>query len=159
MAVEGAGARQGSVLIVSSSVLASPSAMPHFWIFMYRLSPFTYLVSSVMSVGVGQTTVHCASNEVLRITAPPGQSCSSYLGPYMHYAGGQLLNSASPSQCEYCPMSTTDQFLAAVNISYGDRWRNIGILFVYIVFNFLGALFLYWLIRVPKKSKRAAKHA
>jgi ABC-type multidrug transport system permease subunit len=35
-----------------------------------------------------------------------------------------------------------------------DRWRNFGLLFVYVAFNVFGALFLYWLTRVPKKAKK-----
>ena len=31
--------------------------------------------------------------------------------------------------------------------------RNFGILWAYIVFNIFGAIFLYWLFRVPKKPK------
>ena len=41
--------------------------------------------------------------------------------------------------------------------SVADRWRNFGIMFAYIIFNVFGALFLYWLTRVPKKSKKADK--
>jgi ABC-type multidrug transport system permease subunit len=54
-------------------------------------------------------------------------------------------------------VAETDTFLAQLNISYSDRWRNVGLLFVYIVFNVFAAVFLYWLIRVPKKRSRKIK--
>lgn len=54
-------------------------------------------------------------------------------------------------------MSRTDQFLAQINIYYADVWRNVGLLFVYIVFNAVAAVFLYWLMRVPKKRSRKSK--
>lgn len=38
-----------------------------------------------------------------------------------------------------------------------DRWRNFGIMWAFIIFNIFGALFLYWLTRVPKKAKTAKK--
>jgi ATP-binding cassette, subfamily G (WHITE), member 2, PDR len=38
-----------------------------------------------------------------------------------------------------------------------ERWRNFGIMWLFIVFNVAGALFLYWLTRVPKKSKTEKK--
>ncbi|TFY51735.1 hypothetical protein EVG20_g10862 [Dentipellis fragilis] len=44
-----------SLTFLFCGVLAGPSgpnAFPRFWIFMYRLSPFTYLVDSMVSVGV-----------------------------------------------------------------------------------------------------------
>lgn len=56
------------------------------------------------------------------------------------------------NSCEFCPLSSTNQFLARVNISYSDSWRNFGILFAYIGFNVVLAVFVYWLVRVPKKS-------
>lgn len=139
-----------SLCLIFNGVLRSPSDLPRFWIFMYRVSPFTYLVSAVLSVGVGQTTAECSSIELLRFSPPSGQTCGSYLNPFMRFAGGKLLNPGSTAMCEYCEISTTDAFLAAVGIHFGERWRNIGILFVYVMFNLFGALFLYWLIRVPK---------
>lgn len=119
---------------------------------MYRVSPFTYLVSAVLSTGLAQTNVVCAANEILRLSPPAGQTCAEFLGPYMHFAGGQLLNPSSTTQCEFCSVATTDTFLAQLNIYYIDRWRNVGILFAYVGFNVVGAIFLYWLARVPKRK-------
>ena len=56
-----------------------------------------------------------------------------------------------------CAMSRTDQFLAMIDIYYSDLWRNVGVLFVYIVFNAAAAVFLYWLARVPKRWNRKSK--
>jgi ATP-binding cassette, subfamily G (WHITE), member 2, PDR len=44
--------------------------------------------------------------------------------------------------------------LALLTNDSEDRWRNFGILWVYIIFNICGALFLYWLTRVPKDNKK-----
>jgi ATP-binding cassette, subfamily G (WHITE), member 2, PDR len=41
-----------SLTLIFCGVLASPKVFPHFWIFMYRVSPFTYLVDAMLSVGV-----------------------------------------------------------------------------------------------------------
>ncbi|KAL1964841.1 hypothetical protein VTN77DRAFT_6343 [Rasamsonia byssochlamydoides] len=141
-----------SFCLVFCGVLATPTALPGFWIFMYRVSPFTYLVSAVLSTGLAQTKVVCAENEILRLAPPAGQTCGGFLGPYMSYAGGYLVNNPSNTTvCEFCTVSTTDAFLAQLDIYYSDRWRNVGILFVYVGFNIVGAIFLYWLARVPKK--------
>lgn len=140
------------------SVLASPSQLPGFWIFMYRVSPFTYLVSSVLTTGVAGTDVVCSDIELLSFPPPSGQNCSSYLQPYMSERGGRLLNPGSTSKCSFCSTATTDEFLMALNINPGDKWRNIGLLFVYIVFNVFAAIFLYWFIRVPKKWGRKVKN-
>ncbi|PKX99341.1 pleiotropic drug resistance family ABC transporter [Aspergillus novofumigatus IBT 16806] len=146
-----------SLCLIFNGVLASPSALPGFWIFMYRLSPFTYLVSSVLSVGLAGTSVKCSDIEILHVPPPQGQNCSSFLDAYVQMSHGRLLNPEATANCQVCPVADTDTFLAQLSISYSDRWRNVGLLFVYIVFNIFAAVFLYWLIRVPKKRSRKIK--
>ncbi|KAB8232014.1 pleiotropic drug resistance family ABC transporter [Aspergillus alliaceus] len=146
-----------SLCLIFCGVLATPEVLPGFWIFMYRVSPFSYLVSGVLSVGIAGAAVKCSDIEVLHLPPPAGQNCSSYLNPFVEAAKANLLNPDADSDCQVCAMSMTDQFLAGVSIKYSDLWRNVGILFVYVVFNAFGAVFLYWLIRVPKK--RALKKA
>lgn len=141
------------------SVLVSKEALPGFWIFMYRVSPFNYLVSAVLSTGVARAKITCSDIELLNLSPPSGMNCSAFLGPYASYSGGQLLNPAATSGCQFCSMSTTDQYLSAVNIYFDDRWRDVGILFGYAGFNIVAAVFLYWLIRVPKKRSRKVKQA
>lgn len=74
--------------------------------------------------------------------------------PYMQLAGGRLANpdATFPDACQFCSLATTDAYLATVNIFYSQRWRNLGLMFVYIVFNVAAALGLYWLARAPKTS-------
>ncbi|EZG03190.1 hypothetical protein H106_06691 [Trichophyton rubrum CBS 735.88] len=141
-----------SLTLVFCGVLVSPTAMPGFWIFMYRLSPFTYFVSAVLSTGVGRTDIVCAANEILRLTPAAGQTCMEYLGPYTKFAGGRILTPDATDMCEFCAVADTDTFLKGVNIIFDERWRNIGILFGYIAFNMVGAIGLYWLLRVPKRK-------
>jgi ABC-type multidrug transport system permease subunit len=139
--------------LVFCGVLASPKVFPHFWIFMYRVSPFTYLVDAMLSVGVANTKVVCAANELLHFEPPAHQTCGEYMSTYMSTAGGQLLNPAATSDCSFCAIESTNQFLASISSSYDLRWRNFGILWAFIVFNAAMALVLYWLFRVPKSAK------
>lgn len=124
---------------------------------MYRVSPFTYLVSSVLSTGLSGAEVECSDIEILKIPPPDGQNCTSYLGPYAEGIHAKLLSDAPNGDCRLCSISSTDQFLASLNINPDDNWRNVGILFVYIVFNAFAAVFLYWLVRVPKKKSQQVK--
>ena len=41
-----------SLTLIFCGVLAGPSVLPGFWIFMYRVSPFTYLVDGMLSTGM-----------------------------------------------------------------------------------------------------------
>ncbi|OJI79765.1 hypothetical protein ASPTUDRAFT_131877 [Aspergillus tubingensis CBS 134.48] len=141
-----------SFCLIFNGVLATPSALPRFWIFMYRVSPFTYLVSSVLSVGIAGNDVECSDIELLHIPPPTGQNCSSYLDTYVRNYQATLLNPEDNTECLVCSISKTDQYLSALSMSYSDRWRNVGILFAFIVFNAIAAVFLYWLVRVPKKK-------
>jgi ATP-binding cassette, subfamily G (WHITE), member 2, PDR len=119
---------------------------------MYRLSPFTYLVSAVLSTGVAQANVTCSDIEILHLSPPAGETCGSFLDPYIGYAGGYVVNGNATFDCQFCTLSSTDEFLAALSIYYADRFRNVGILLGYTAFNTCAAVFLYWLVRVPKKK-------
>ncbi|KAH7121362.1 ABC-2 type transporter-domain-containing protein [Dactylonectria macrodidyma] len=143
--------------LIFCGVLATPDSMPHFWIFMYRVSPFTYLVSAMLSTGIANTNVVCAANEFVSFPPPAGQTCQEYLGLYIEAAGGYLTEPDNNSTCTFCSIGDTNVFLASVQSNYAERWRNFGILFAYIIFNVFGALGLYWLVRVPKKGKAKVK--
>jgi ABC-type multidrug transport system permease subunit len=141
-----------SLCLIFCGVLATPDTMPRFWIFMYRVSPFTYLVSAMLSVGVANTNVVCAANELLHFKPPNGTTCGDYMADYKAAFGGYLTDPSSTEQCSFCTISDTNTFLASVQSNYDDRWRNFGILWAYIIFNIGAALFVYWLVRVPKKK-------
>ncbi|KIX04357.1 uncharacterized protein Z518_05225 [Rhinocladiella mackenziei CBS 650.93] len=145
-----------SLCLLFNGVLVGPNAMPGFWIFMYRVSPFTYLVEGLLGNGVAHAPVTCADNEFLRFNAPAGSTCGEYLQPYISAAGGYLVN-ANATNCEFCSLDSTNTFLSSANISFSHRWRDFGILFVYIGFNIFAAVAIYWLARMPKGKKYQGK--
>lgn len=115
---------------------------------MYRVSPFTYLVQGMLGVAVAHTEVVCAQTELLTFDPPSGQTCGAYMTTYITTYGGYLVDSTANANCEFCSIQSTDVFLSTFGISYGDRWRNFGLMFVYIIFNIAAAIGLYWLARV-----------
>ncbi|KAJ6535720.1 ABC transporter CDR4 [Mycena capillaripes] len=141
-----------SLSLLFCGVLAGPSVLG-WWIWLYRVSPFTYLVGGMLGVGVANTEVICSNIELLTVDPVAGQNCSAYFAPYIQLAGGSVLNPGATSACQFCSISETNVFLAGIGISYENRWRNYGLLWVYIGFNALGTLFFYWLARVPKNKK------
>jgi ABC-type multidrug transport system permease subunit/ABC-type cobalamin/Fe3+-siderophores transport system ATPase subunit len=145
-----------SLCLVFCGVLATPATFPGFWIFMYRLSPFTYLVSGILASGLARSTVQCAPNEYVNFNPPQGETCGSYIEGYKAVAGGYMQNDDATTGCQWCAVSDTDTFLKALSSNYDDVWRNFGILWVYVIFNIFAALALYWLVRMPKTKKEKA---
>jgi ABC-type multidrug transport system permease subunit len=123
---------------------------------MYRVSPFTYLVSGMLSVGISNTKVTCADNEYLRFD-PVNGTCGKYMESYMSNMGGYLEDEMATSNCSFCPIKETNVFLGSVSSSYSDIWRNFGLMWVFIVFNIFAACLLYWWVRVPRVKKPVAK--
>jgi ATP-binding cassette subfamily G (WHITE) protein 2 (PDR) len=138
-----------------AGVLVKPGDLPRFWIFMYRVNPFTYLTSSFLSAAIGEAPVQCAANELLRMEAPDSQTCEQYLSVYVSTAGGYIVDPSATGICQYCPISSTTAFLESASISFANRWRDFGFLWVYICFNIAVACALYWLCRMPKRRTKA----
>ena len=146
-----------SLCLVFCGILASPDVFPRFWIFVYRVSPFTYLVSGMISTAVANSDVVCSSIEILRFQPTNGQACGEFMANYTMIAGGRTLNPTATDNCEFCPLADTNAFLTAISSEYANRWRDFGLLMVYLIFNIVGALFLYWLARVPKNTFKSKK--
>lgn len=120
---------------------------------MYRVSPFTYLVSGMLSTAVSGTNVTCSAIENLVFNPPANQTCFEYLNSYAMASGGRIQNPDATSACSYCQLSSTDTYLASVNSYWSDAWRNFGILWAYLLANIVLALGIYWLARVPKGNR------
>jgi ATP-binding cassette subfamily G (WHITE) protein 2 (PDR) len=138
---------------VFSGVLQTPSALPGFWIFMYRLSPFTYWISGIVSTELHGRQLKCSPSAASIFDPPSGMTCQEYLAPFLAKAPGQLENPNATSQCQYCTLSDADQYLAGSDIYWVDRWRNYGIMWAYIGFNIFMAVFLYYMFRVRAWKK------
>ncbi|KAF3985654.1 hypothetical protein FT663_04945 [Candidozyma haemuli var. vulneris] len=144
-----------SMSLMFCGVLSSKDDMPRFWIFMYRVSPFTYFVSVVLSVALANSEVTCSDRELLRFT-PTSGTCGEYMEPYMSFAGGYLVDENATEVCEFCTVKSTNAFLSTIDADYSQRWRDMGIFIAFIFINIIGTLFFYWLARVPKRSREKA---
>jgi len=141
------------MLYAFCGILAGPATLPRFWIFMYRVNPLTYLVSSFMSATLGQAPAYCDASEFQTFFAPEGRECGVYMAEYIKVAGGYLADSRAVGECAFCQMDSTNQFLQRINASWDTRWRDFGLLWVYVAFNVGAAVALYWVFRVPKGKK------
>ncbi|CAN8098219.1 unnamed protein product [Discula destructiva] len=141
-------------------VLQTPTALPGFWKFMYYVSPFTYWIAAVTATMASGNVVTCSSVETSIISPPSGQTCGEYFSAFLESATavGSLQNPNDTSDCRYCSLNDADGFLAGSGIFYEARWRNFGIMWVYIVFNVFAAIGIYYWFRVrPNQRARVSK--
>ena len=110
------------------------------------------MVAAIAGTAISGRPIQCSENELAIMQPPAGQTCGDYLSPYAAKAGGNIINPTATADCGYCPLVSSDQYLAQVSITYGTRWRDYGIGFVFIFFNIFMAVFLYYFFRVRKSS-------
>ncbi|ORY64165.1 ABC-2 type transporter-domain-containing protein [Pseudomassariella vexata] len=146
--------------VIFCGVLQAPSLLPGFWVFMYRASPFTYWIAGIVSTQLHDRAVECSAAETSIFSPPDGQTCGQYLSDYLQTAPGTLQNPGDMTDCRYCSITVADQYLAGSNIFWDERWRNFGIMWVYIVFNVAVTILTYYFFRVAKlggKGKKSKK--
>lgn len=138
---------------IFSGVLQAKAALPGFWVFMYRVSPFTYWIGGIVSTLVHGRPIVCSDTEMMVFNPPSGQTCGAYLAPMSKMgAPGTLENPGATAGCRYCGVSVADEFLAGVDIFWDERWRNFGIIWAYIAFNIAVAILAYYVFRVKRWS-------
>ncbi|CAG1980250.1 unnamed protein product [Fusarium graminearum] len=138
-----------SMMLLFAGVFQTPSALPGFWVFMYRVSPMTYLVGGIAVSGLAGNQVVCSQSELAIFQPPTGQTCGSYMQVYLEQgASGTLLNPDATTNCSYCSLVSADQVLARSEMYYSDRWMDWGLGFAYIAFNVFATFLLYSLSRL-----------
>ncbi|OCB87187.1 hypothetical protein A7U60_g5703 [Sanghuangporus baumii] len=134
--------------IIFAGVL-QPFSQLGWWKWMYRVSPYTYFVEGILGQALSGFEIRCSSSELATIEPPNGQTCEQYLRDFISLSGGYLQNADATSGCEYCSYEFTDQFLeTSFNIYDKYRWRDFGLLMVYVCFNIAGMFALAYIFRV-----------
>ncbi|KAG1869109.1 ABC-2 type transporter-domain-containing protein [Suillus tomentosus] len=125
----------------------------NWWKWMYRASPFTYIIQGLLGQAVGGQTIICSSTELVSVNPPMGKTCSEYMDPFLKFAGGYLTNPGAAEGCQYCPYKTTDEYMySRFNIKYSDHWRNLGIIFGFAAFNIIAIFWLTYSMRIRSVS-------
>ncbi|KAH7114874.1 ABC-2 type transporter [Dactylonectria macrodidyma] len=129
-------------------VMQAPSALPGFWMFMYRVSPFTYWIGGIVSTLLHGRAVECSVDETSVFSPPQNQTCGEYMSDFLSDAPGMLQNPDATEQCRYCSLTVADQYLSGSGIFYSERFRNFGIMWAFILFNVFIAVATYYMFRV-----------
>ncbi|KAL1794536.1 hypothetical protein ACET3X_007957 [Alternaria dauci] len=126
-------------------VVVPYNGLPTFWqSWMYFLTPFTYLLEGFLGLLVQGQVVRCEPNELAIFPPPPGQDCQTYAGQFAQQAGGYV--EAQPDgTCGFCQFATGDAFAASFNVFPKNIWRDFGIMWAYIFFNFAVVFVCTWL--------------
>ncbi|KAI1385114.1 ABC-2 type transporter-domain-containing protein [Hypoxylon trugodes] len=144
--------------LVFCGVLMPPAQLPRFWIFMYRISPLTYLMEGLTVAGLAQTHIHCSDIETLHIPFPQSvisssgnaTTCDDYLQPYVQTFGGYVTNPLNTTECQYCPFLSANTLLESFGMNVGHTWRNAGLLACYVIFNIFATFGIFWATRTLK---------
>ncbi|GAA6000108.1 hypothetical protein JCM10207_006055 [Rhodosporidiobolus poonsookiae] len=146
-----------SFVIIFNGVVQPVSQLPYFWrSWMYRLTPFTYLIEGLVSNALGGIQLHCTQSEFQRIVPPSGEECVSWLSTFTSSNGGyaQVLDDGS---CGYCTYSLGDQYLSQLGMSFSHRWRDLSFMVAYICFNIFACFLAFYLFSVFDWSKLSGK--
>ncbi|KAK0203605.1 pleiotropic drug resistance ABC transporter [Desarmillaria ectypa] len=139
--------------VMTFNGVLQPFSQLGWWQWMYRVSPYTYLIEGLLGQALGRQQITCSSVELVTIHPPSGQTCGEYLNPYISANGGYLTNADATNECSFCSTATTDEFLGRnFNIFYAHRWRNVGLLCVFIAFNIWAIYVCTYFFRVRTGS-------
>ncbi|KAJ9659731.1 ATP-binding cassette transporter snq2 [Neophaeococcomyces mojaviensis] len=122
--------------------------IPGFWrAWLYELNPITRFVSGAVTTELTGRRVVCTPSEFNPFPAPAGMTCGDYMRAFFAAGGaGYLQDPNSTATCNYCAYQDGEQFYRPFQLSYSDRWRDLGILAAFIGSNlillFLGSRYL-----------------
>ncbi|KAF1845157.1 uncharacterized protein K460DRAFT_394877 [Cucurbitaria berberidis CBS 394.84] len=132
--------------IVSFCGVVVPYAgLPSFWrSWMYWLTPFKYLLEGFLALLVRGQEIKCKTKELAIFPPPPGQDCQTYAGQFAQQSGGYV-QTQPDGNCGYCQYATGEAFAASFNVFPKNIWRDFGIMWAYIMFNFAVVFVCTWL--------------
>ena len=138
------------IFLLFCGVTIPYAALPAGWRYwMYYLNPATYIIGGMTVTELHDLPVTCKSSELLRFPPPGTQSCADYAGAFVERAGGYLVNNGTAlvdGMCEWCQYKNGPEYYTPLNLDYGNKWRDVGIVILFIASNlfvvFLGVRFL-----------------
>ncbi|KAI8889012.1 hypothetical protein K501DRAFT_300849 [Backusella circina FSU 941] len=144
-----------SPFFVVAGLMQPVDAMPLFWSsWFYWLNPIHYFVEGLSVNELQHIIITCSESDLVRFSPPPGRSCGEYTRSFFTSgASGYIDNpdSVQPETCAYCEFSTGEELYSTFDWSESNRWRNLGVIVAFFIFNmFCLAGTVYW----KRKAKR-----
>ncbi|KAI9492436.1 ABC-2 type transporter-domain-containing protein [Zychaea mexicana] len=137
-----------TTVIIFAGMAQTEYSLPRFWsAWMYWLDPFHYVMEGYAVNELENLPVECNDRDLFKFSPPANQTCGEYMQDFFADGGsGYIVNPSTSTQCEYCTYRTAEEYYSG---TYGwdaiHKWRNIGILCIFVVFNVIvfGALVFY----------------
>ncbi|KAF9180757.1 hypothetical protein BGZ51_009356 [Haplosporangium sp. Z 767] len=141
-----------SSLNLFCGVMISKDLMPKFWSsWMYWLDPYHYIIEAITTVQLHNVPVYCADDEFSIFNAPPGQTCGQYAAEFLSKAAGYVNNLNATENCQYCQYTYGQDFYEGLSMDFAHRWRNFGILCIYLCFNVIMVLVAIRFVRWDRR--------
>ncbi|KAF9544056.1 hypothetical protein EC957_012442 [Mortierella hygrophila] len=141
-----------SSLNLFCGVMISKELMPKFWSsWMYWLDPYHYVIEAITTVQLHNVPVICKNDEFSKFYPPPGQTCGQYASAFMEKATGYINNLNATDFCQYCQYKVGQDFYEPLSMDFDNRWRNLGILCLYICFNIFMVLVAIRFVRFDRR--------
>ena len=134
-----------------NGIIRPYSALPVFWKYwMYYINPSTWFIGGVLGAILEGVPVNCPPQETTVFNPPPGQTCSQYADNWVTNIAklGYLTNPDATSNCGYCQYKDGTEYLATLNISPDDRWRDFGLFLMFVFTNWMLVYFFIYFVRV-----------
>ncbi|KAF8633557.1 hypothetical protein AX15_001356 [Amanita polypyramis BW_CC] len=127
-------------------------ALINFWrSWMYQLDPFTRTLAAAISTELHGLAIRCKPDEFAVFSPPTGQTCGQWAQSFVDVFGGYIDNINATTACRYCQFKVGEEFFLPLNIKYGNRWRDVWILFAFFVFNLIGTIIASRFLRYARR--------
>jgi len=126
--------------------------LAHTWrVWVYRLNPFTRLLSAMLSTELHGLQIRCEPGEFAIFNPPPGYSCTTWASDFVNAFGGYLENPDDHEACKYCQYKIGDEYITPLNMSYDNRWKDAWIIFAFFGLNLVGTIAASRFLRYTKR--------
>ncbi|EGC32812.1 hypothetical protein DICPUDRAFT_155206 [Dictyostelium purpureum] len=135
-------------LFLFCGVMVPPEKIPYFWrSWVYKINPCRYFMEGIVTDVLVYTKVECSMEDLTIFPDYKGnQNCSDYaLGPtgYGTYVGN--------GECGYCQYKNGPEYYESLGWSFSNRWRNLGFIIAYWMFNTFMVIIFVYLTRKPRR--------
>ncbi|KAG8862307.1 hypothetical protein FRB96_001886 [Tulasnella sp. 330] len=140
------------ILTTFAGVTIPYPQLARFWKYtLYQISPYTRIVAGLTVNELHGLAIQCQPDEFATFEPPSGQTCQQWAGDFVTNFGGYLQNSNATSGCQYCQYKVGDEFFSGLNMSFDNRWRDLGIVFAFCGFNMIVTLIASRYLRYAKR--------